>query len=81
MSTIPNTVAAQDVKRRGVAALQERLLEGPVYVIKHNRPVCVVLSEEAYRDLVDEAATARLAASRADLREGRVRATSALLDE
>ena len=59
MSTEPNTVAAQDVKRRGVTALEERLETGPVHVIKHNRPVCVVLTEADYRQLVEEAATAR----------------------
>ena len=83
MSTEPNTVAAQDIKRRGVAALEEKLARGPVHVLEHNRPVCVVLSEQAFHELVEEAAESRLAASLADLREGRVRqATLAeILDE
>lgn len=76
MSTELNIVAAQDVKRRGLIALEERLADGPVHVVKRNRPVCVVLSEAYYRELVDLAATARLAQSGADLREGRVREAS-----
>jgi hypothetical protein len=37
----------------------------------------VVLSEEDYRELVDAAASSRLAASLADLREGRVKPATA----
>jgi PHD/YefM family antitoxin component YafN of YafNO toxin-antitoxin module len=73
MSTEPNIVAAQDVKRRGLIAIEERLGAGPVHVVKRNRPVCVVLSQEDYEELVHEAASARLAASLADLREGRTK--------
>jgi len=72
MSTELNTVAAQELKRRGVIALEENLEKGPVHVLKRNRPVCVVLSEEEFRELVEQAATARLADSLADLRDGRV---------
>ena len=83
MSTEPNIVAAQDVKRRGLIALEERLAAGPVHVVKHNRAVCVVLLEEDYRELVEGAATARLAAALADVREGRVKTASAreIIDE
>ena len=83
MSTNLNIVAAQDVKRRGLIALEERLSAGPVHVVKHNRPVCVVLSEEDYRELVEEAVNARLASSLADVREGRVRTAPAreIMDE
>jgi PHD/YefM family antitoxin component YafN of YafNO toxin-antitoxin module len=83
MSTEPTIVAAQDVKRRGLIALEERLAAGPVHVVKRNRAVCVVLSQEDYRDLADQAASARLAQSLADVREGRVRTANAsdILDE
>lgn len=77
MNTEPNIVAAQDVKRRGLIALEERLAAGPVHVVKRNRPVCVVLSQEDYQELVTEAASARLATSLADLREGRSRTARA----
>ena len=45
------TVPAAEVKRRGVVALEESLADGPVYIIKNNRPACVVLSEPAYEEL------------------------------
>jgi PHD/YefM family antitoxin component YafN of YafNO toxin-antitoxin module len=83
MSTGLNTVAAQDLKRRGVIAIEERLVAGPVHIIKRNRPLCVVLSETDYRELVEEASASRLAASLADVREGRVKAATAreIVDE
>lgn len=48
-----NTVATQEIKRRGISAVDEKLLEGPVYIIKNNEPKYVVLSEERYRELVE----------------------------
>lgn len=50
-----NLVAASEVKRRGLAVLEEHLKAGPVHVIKNNRPACVVLSEEDYADLLKKA--------------------------
>ena len=46
-----NTVPASEVKRRGVAALEESLKKGPVHIIKNNRPRYVVLTEEEYQAL------------------------------
>src|SRR3990170_4027601 len=46
-----NAIAAQDIKKRGISAVDEALKEGPVHVIKNNQPKYVVLSEERYRDL------------------------------
>ena len=46
-----NTIPASEVKRRGVAALQDAVKKGPVHVIKNNRPALVVLSEEEYARL------------------------------
>ncbi len=51
MGTQMNTITAKDVKRRGVIALEEALANGPVHVIKNNRPICVVLAEADYQDL------------------------------
>ncbi len=78
-----NTVAAQDVKRRGVRAILEKLPEAPVHVLRHNRPVFVALREEHYRELVEEIEDARLRASLADAEAGRVRFASPreLMDE
>lgn len=39
------SLPAQEIKRRGLAALEELLPHGPVHILKHNRPACVVLSE------------------------------------
>ena len=70
-----NIIPAQDIKRRGIAAVDEALAQGPVHVIKNNRAQYVVLSEEGYRELVEaqeEAALARIKASLEDAMEGRV---------
>jgi len=46
-----NTLAAKELKRRGVAALEELLQKGPVHIIKNNQPTCVVISEEQFAQL------------------------------
>ena len=46
-----NTIRASEVKRRGVAALEEAVINGPVHVIKNNRPTLVVLNEQQYAEL------------------------------
>lgn len=54
------TIPALEVKRRGVAALEEALKNGPVHIIKNNRPACVVISEEDYALLKKERSTTNL---------------------
>ncbi len=71
-----NTVSAQEIKRRGIGAVDEILEKGPVHIIKNNQPQYVVLSEERYQELVaaeDEAYMARVQASLADVKAGRVK--------
>lgn len=71
-----NTISAQEIKRRGIAAVDEVLKDGPVHVIKNNQPRYVVISEEHYRELVsagDEAYMARVKASLEDVKAGRVK--------
>ena len=46
-----HVLPALEVKRRGVIALEEALKQGPVHIIKNNRPACVVLSEADYARL------------------------------
>ncbi|NTV94208.1 MAG: type II toxin-antitoxin system Phd/YefM family antitoxin [Thiobacillus sp.] len=53
-----NTVTTAEIKRRGMAALEERLGHGPLHILKRNRPAAVVLSEEEYRRLVQGRAAA-----------------------
>ena len=72
-----NMIAAQEIKRRGMAAVDELLVKGPVRVVKNNRPRYVVISEEDYDTLMTDLAEARLVASEADLKAGRIRRGSA----
>ena len=69
-----NSIPAQDIKRRGISAVDEALRDGPVHVIKNNRPSYVVLTEAAYAELLEssqDAARARLRESLKDLVAGR----------
>lgn len=49
-----NTIPASEIKRRGIAAIEEQLKNGPIHIIKNNRPTCVVLSEEDYAALLQK---------------------------
>lgn len=69
-----NIVPAQEIKRRGMAAVDEALAQGPVHVVKNNRPQYVVLTEESYRELFEarqEGMLARIKASLEDAATGR----------
>jgi PHD/YefM family antitoxin component YafN of YafNO toxin-antitoxin module len=66
---------AQEIKRRGISAVDEALALGPVHIIKNNQPLYVVLSEAAYQELLqaqEEANVARVRASLEDASAGRV---------
>jgi len=71
-----NTIPAQELKRRGIAAVDDLIASGDVHVIRNNRPEYVVLSEARYAELVadaEEAYVARVKASLEDVKAGRVR--------
>ncbi len=71
-----NTVPAQEIKRRGIAAIDDLVSAGDVHVIRNNRPEYVVLTEARYQELIAEAEdayVARVKASLEDLKAGRVR--------
>lgn len=71
-----NTVSAQEIKRRGIAAVDDLLKEGPVHVIKNNQPQYVVLTEERYRELVtaeDEAYIKRVKTALNEVQTGQVK--------
>lgn len=75
-----NTLPAQELKRRGMAAVDDLIDQGDVHVIRNNRPEYVVLTEARYRELVaeaEEAYVARVKASLADVAAGRVKRGSA----
>ena len=70
-----NTIPAQELKRRGIAAVDGLIESGDVHVIRNNRPEYVILSEERYKELVaeaEEAYVARVKASLEDVKAGRV---------
>ena len=46
-----NTLPAQEIKQRGVKAIELALKNGPVHIIKNNVPACVVLTEAQYTHL------------------------------
>jgi len=69
-----NSIPAQELKRRGIAAVDEVIDKGDVHVIRNNRPQYVVLSEARYQELVadaQEAYVARVRASLEDVKVGR----------
>lgn len=71
-----NTLSAQELEQRGLAAVNEALESGPVHIVEDDRPRYVVMTEERYRDLLeaeDEAHVARVRAALADVEAGRVR--------
>ena len=71
-----NTIPAQELKRRGIAAVDGLIESGDVHVIRNNRPEYVVLTEARYKELVaeaEEAYVARVKASLEDVKAGRVR--------
>ncbi|MEI8363755.1 MAG: type II toxin-antitoxin system Phd/YefM family antitoxin [Betaproteobacteria bacterium] len=46
-----NLLTIAELKRRGMAAIEESLTYGPVHILKHNRPAAVVISEQEYQQL------------------------------
>lgn len=46
-----NTLTVAEIKRRGMAAIEEGLRHGPVHIVKRNRLAAVVLSEDEYQRL------------------------------
>ena len=64
---------AEELKRRGMAAVDGLLEQGPVQIVKNNQPRYVVMSQADFETLTNDLAEARLAASEADLKNGRIR--------
>ncbi len=71
-----NTIPAQDIKRRGLAAVDDVIGRGDVHVIRNNQPQYVVMSEDRYQALVAaerEAYYGRVKESLTDVKAGRVK--------
>ena len=71
------TIPAQEVKRRGIGAMDKDLAREPVHIVKNNRPTYVVLFEDDYQIMLEDLALARIESSEADLLAGRVQKGSA----
>ena len=46
-----NTLTVAELKRRGMAAIEDGLRHGPVHIVKRNKPAAVVISEDEYQRL------------------------------
>ena len=46
-----NTLTVAEIKRRGMAAIEDGLRRGPVHIVKRNKLAAVVLSEDEYQRL------------------------------
>ena len=46
-----NILTVSEIKRRGMAAIEDGLRHGPVHIVKRNKPAAVVLSEDEYQRL------------------------------
>ena len=71
-----NFIPAQEIKRRGIAAVDDLIAKGDLHVIRNNQPQYVVLSEERYQELIAaerEACHARVRASLEDVKAGKVK--------
>ena len=51
-----SVLRSAELKRRGIAAVEEALRAGPVHLLKRNRPAAVVLSADDYQRLQHSAA-------------------------
>lgn len=47
-----NSLTIAELKRRGMAAIEDGLRHGPLHIVKHNRPAAVVITETEYERLV-----------------------------
>ena len=54
-----NILTNEQIKRRGIAAVEDALRHGPVHLVKRNRPAAVVVTEAEFTRLssLDEPAT------------------------
>ncbi|MCP9941976.1 hypothetical protein KBY70_06185 [Cyanobium sp. ATX 6E8] len=62
---IANGLTSAELKRRGIAAIEEALEHGPVHLIKRNKAAAVVLTEQHYQHLQQQAVRAPMPATAA----------------
>jgi PHD/YefM family antitoxin component YafN of YafNO toxin-antitoxin module len=78
-----NTIPAQEIKRRGIAAVDDVIDKGDVHVIRNNQPQYVVLSEDRYQALIEaeqEAYYGRVMASLREVKAGKVKKFRSVTD-
>jgi PHD/YefM family antitoxin component YafN of YafNO toxin-antitoxin module len=71
-----NAIPAQEIKRRGIAAVDDVIDKGDVHVIRNNRLQYVVLSEERYQALIaaeQEAYYGRIKVSLKEVKAGKTK--------
>lgn len=49
-----NTLTVSEIKRRGMAAIDDGLRRGPIHIVKRNKMAAVVLSEADYQRLTSK---------------------------
>ncbi len=47
------SISDQEIKNKGIAAVDKALKDGPVCITKNNKPCYVVLTEKQYRELAE----------------------------
>ena len=67
---MPVTIPAQEIKRRGMSVMNEKLASGPVWVISNNTPKYVVLFADDFRRMRHEAFVAECRQSDAEYKAG-----------
>lgn len=70
-----NVLPAQEMKRRGLAAIDSIIDNGPVHVFKNNLPFYVIITEERYNEFLELEETSyreRLKLSLQDVEKGNV---------
>lgn len=59
-----NILTIEQIRRRGMAAVDDALRQGPAHLVKRNRPAAVVISEDEYSRLSGQATQHDAAAGR-----------------
>ena len=78
-----NTIPAQEIKQRGITAVDKLLERGPVHVISRNRPKYVIMDESRYEELLEaeeEASLARIQTVMEEVRAGNVQRYDSVAD-
>jgi PHD/YefM family antitoxin component YafN of YafNO toxin-antitoxin module len=56
-----------------MGAIDDKLSQGPVHVIRRNKPTYVILKEDDYQRMLEDLAAARVEAAEAEVAAGRVK--------